>query len=132
MSTCCCNHSDDSCPEVVAVTVDATTVDNQPLVAITVSDTDPVDVTKQEVSIQVSPAGTYNIQLRFEDTLTPVGTPSITAPDTMPGVAELEVVTDATGLYEVTVEHNGVQRTWYLSAILAGIVTVSDPIVCGV
>ena len=132
-STCC----NTCCPEAADVTIENNeyTLTGNAL-DITVANTDPADVEKKTVAIQVQDddgddvAGSFRLKLWFVDDPNDPNGVSINAP-TEPGWAEHEIVTDSDGSYTLTVQNTGTLKTWYLCASLTGGVELSDAITIG-
>ena len=73
--------------------------------------------------------GVFALNVWFTDAADE-GTPSV-VPPTTPGVSQMHVSTNQSGLYELRVEHVDPIRSWYLKADLASEVFTAGPITAG-
>jgi hypothetical protein len=123
MSCECCNEC---CPEPADVTVNENTyvLDADAMLELTIP---AGGATQKTVEIQIQDSdgnpvsGNFKIQVWFCDSDADLGAKSV-IPPTVPGVSELEVVTDGSGYAELPVEWAGIPRSWELCMSITGVV----------
>ena len=130
----------DCTPETVDVTISNVDINvDGGNVVIAVANTSPIDSTKKVISISVldddgaAIEDFFDIPLRFVDNPLTPGVVTLSGPDTLPGVNEFTLTTDALGVVaDFEVEQAGITGTWYLVSNLFGALKVSDAITVGV
>lgn len=127
---CCCNDTLDEVVPVTQTVNNITITDNA--LGITVGD---VDVNTKLISLQVQTAagvavaGFFEINWWLADSAVQTAIRSLTTP-TLPGTVEGKLVTDATGLATLTINH-ATLKTWYMNASTGVGVEISDAITVG-
>lgn len=127
VTTTNCGACDGSCPELTDVTIEQNSYTIGEIAAVRMTLTPTMvaqpSAASRVVSLQLLDSDgedlalSAELKLRLVDDLGDPGTPSAKAPD-LPGKTEWTAPTDATGLYEFTIEH-GEAREWKLVVILS-------------